>query len=309
MRTMKLLSVFLSALLLPSLPGMQETLTAQAVCGQATPHELKIALTFDDGPVSTTVRLSTRRQNQLIFETIETLDRFAVQAVFFLNGARVRPYHREALRRAKAQGHRIGNHTLSHIDLHATSSGKFVRNIVKGEWRIRKWQTVPKYFRFPSLREGRPGPQRDQVFAYLASSEYTVVPGSILMHDHRHIREFESPGAPNRLLRMKKRQAIGRAYLKEALQAVETHERWALRKFGRPITQIIVMHFNRLTAAMLPHFIQSLILSRHSFVPIEEALLDPAYRCLTLSSTAKTTSWLGRDLYCSEPGIFPPNRY
>ncbi|WP_446216676.1 polysaccharide deacetylase family protein [Micromonospora sp. IBHARD004] len=63
-----------------------------------------IALTFDDGPLP-----------QWTPMVLDTLDRLAVPATFFLVGTRVRQH--AALLRGRLGGHEVGNHSWAHRDL------------------------------------------------------------------------------------------------------------------------------------------------------------------------------------------------
>ena len=61
-------------------------------------------LTFDDGPTWITD------------EILDTLDRYCVKATFFMIGKRAEERPKTVLR-ALRDGHRLGNHTYSHVDL------------------------------------------------------------------------------------------------------------------------------------------------------------------------------------------------
>ena len=62
----------------------------------------RIALTFDDGPhPSLTPRI------------LEILDRFGIQATFFMVGQNI-IYYPEAAKMVIERGHEVGNHTFTH---------------------------------------------------------------------------------------------------------------------------------------------------------------------------------------------------
>ena len=66
---------------------------------------MKIALTFDDGPHPT-----------LTQEILDVLDRYGVQATFFMVGVNVINYP-DAARAVIRAGHEVGNHTYSHTHM------------------------------------------------------------------------------------------------------------------------------------------------------------------------------------------------
>ena len=73
----------------------------------STTYDRSVFLTFDDGPEpSVTPRL------------LDVLRAERVKATFFIVGSKaIRPFGQEILYRASEDGHSIGNHTFSHLDL------------------------------------------------------------------------------------------------------------------------------------------------------------------------------------------------
>ena len=71
----------------------------------AGPGRREVALTFDDGP-----------DPRWTPEVLDVLDRHGIKATFFVTGSRVAS-HPGIVRRAVAEGHEIGSHTLTHADL------------------------------------------------------------------------------------------------------------------------------------------------------------------------------------------------
>ena len=67
------------------------------------PKEHAVYLTFDDGPIPEATPF-----------ILDTLRHYGVKATFFMVGDNVRKYP-ELFERVKAEGHRIGNHTMNHF--------------------------------------------------------------------------------------------------------------------------------------------------------------------------------------------------
>lgn len=76
----------------------------KALC-EARTEERKVALTFDDGP-----------DEEMTPRVLALLHRYRAQATFFVVGDKVRQ-HPELVQRILADGHTLGNHTLSHNPL------------------------------------------------------------------------------------------------------------------------------------------------------------------------------------------------
>ncbi len=81
-------------------------------------QEKKIAITFDDGPHP--------------YYTEQLLDGLAergVHATFFVTGEHAK-LHPDVIKRMQEEGHLIGNHTYSHIQLTATNRDRFKEELI-----------------------------------------------------------------------------------------------------------------------------------------------------------------------------------
>ena len=97
--------------------------TGAAAAGQGA--EKYIALTFDDGPWPvTTERL------------LDGLAERGAKATFFLIGEQIGTME-DTVRRMQAEGHQIGNHTYTHMDLSRGDSAERVREIEKTDETLR----------------------------------------------------------------------------------------------------------------------------------------------------------------------------
>ena len=89
--------------------------------------ELKIALTFDDGP-------HPRKTLQIL----DILAEYKIRATFFLIGENVE-YYPEAAKRIIAEGHEIGNHTYSHPhNMNKTDKNEIIKEMEECEKSIYK---------------------------------------------------------------------------------------------------------------------------------------------------------------------------
>ena len=89
--------------------------------------ELKIALTFDDGP-------HPRKTLQIL----DILAEYKIRATFFLIGENVE-YYPEAAKRIISEGHEIGNHTYSHPhNMNKTDKNEIFREMEACEKSIYK---------------------------------------------------------------------------------------------------------------------------------------------------------------------------
>jgi peptidoglycan/xylan/chitin deacetylase (PgdA/CDA1 family) len=113
----------------------QATLLGPAVIREAGAHE--VALTFDDGPSPYTAQV------------LDILRRDHVRATFFLCGANAERYP-ELVRRIRAEGHQIGNHTYSHPYLYLMSEASIASEIDRTQDVLQKITGArPTLFRPP----------------------------------------------------------------------------------------------------------------------------------------------------------------
>lgn len=79
----------------------------------------KIALTFDDGP-----------HPEFTEELLDGLKQKGVKVTFFVTGEHAK-LHPDVIRRMKEEGHLIGNHTYSHMQLQANNRQEFKAELIK----------------------------------------------------------------------------------------------------------------------------------------------------------------------------------
>ncbi len=87
--------------------------------GKTGADEKKIALTFDDGP-----------HPHYTAQLLDGLKERGVPATFFVTGEHAE-LHPEVIRRMHEEGHLIGNHTYSHIQLSENNKEEFKNQLIK----------------------------------------------------------------------------------------------------------------------------------------------------------------------------------
>ncbi|MEF9990923.1 MAG: polysaccharide deacetylase family protein [Peptostreptococcaceae bacterium] len=101
-------------------------------------NEKIIALTFDDGP-----------DNVFTPQILDILKKYDVKATFFLVGENV-VWNSEIVKRENEEGHEIGNHTFTHINVAKRSYGEIDKEITDTQEAIKKIiGKEPKLFRPP----------------------------------------------------------------------------------------------------------------------------------------------------------------
>ncbi len=91
-----------------------------AIIGEDRVEDIKkIAITFDDGPHPSYTE-----------QLLDGLKERGVHATFFVTGEHAQ-LHPDIIRRMQAEGHIIGNHTYSHIQLTKNNREKFKEELIK----------------------------------------------------------------------------------------------------------------------------------------------------------------------------------
>ncbi|WP_018751437.1 polysaccharide deacetylase family protein [Paenibacillus sanguinis] len=98
-----------------------------------------VLLTFDDGP----------KDQEMIDNLINTLDKHEAKAIFFVNGYRVKE-HPELLQLIAEREQIIGNHSWDHIDLKKASNDEMRKQIENVQTIVKETTgEAPRFFRPP----------------------------------------------------------------------------------------------------------------------------------------------------------------
>jgi peptidoglycan/xylan/chitin deacetylase (PgdA/CDA1 family) len=245
-----------------------------------------IAITIDDLPYA---RLdnsvaSVNRAQQDIRSITETLKAHHAPAIAFVNEQKLHVPDQIDARVALLNlwldaGVPLGNHTYSHIDLNKNPEGACEDEVIRGEVVSRRLMKARgleyKYFRHPFLRTGANLEQKNAFEAFLKSRGYVVAPVTSENVDWLFNSAYERAltdgdnDLANRLLD---------AYLVHTDVEMDYYERMIRMEFGRDIAQVILLHANRLNGLMLDKVLSKLEARGYRFIPLDEALKDPAYQ-------------------------------
>ena len=138
-------------------------------------NEKLIALTFDDGP-----------DEDFSPQILDILNKYNAKATFFVVGEKV-GWHPEIVKRAYSEGHEIGNHTFTHINVEKNSENIILKEIEKTQQAIKDVIGIePVLFRPPYRAIS-------SVYNIVKTIEEKAHNGSIvLLHDYNTIRNSKS---------------------------------------------------------------------------------------------------------------------
>lgn len=238
-----------------------------------------VAFTFDDGPqLGDTPLLSAQQRNQAILDTLASSK---VQAALFVtagNGAN-RP---EGYAMAKAwgqAGHALGNHTMTHPDLHSTkvSLAQYQQEILECDAIVRTLPGYQKWFRYTFLREGNTPEKRDGMRAFLQQQGYRNAYVSLDTSDWRFddkLREILKKDPHADLA------AIKGLYLAHVKQRALAYRALSQRLQGRDIAQVLLLHHNLVNALWLDDIIVQFKKMGWTITTPAAALADPVYQLM-----------------------------
>jgi len=256
-----------------------------------------LTLTFDDGPNRVrTPLLSPEARNAAI---LKALGDAKVQAIVFANGidGGDTPEGRAALAAWGRAGHRVGNHTYSHLRL--ADLAAFVADFQRCDALIRGIPGYTKLFRFPYLKEGATPEVRDGMRKALAEAGYrnahvTIPTFDWLIDEHLRTRLKANPQASLEPYRT--------YYVEDVLDQADRARALALKLTGREVAHAMLLHHCLLNALFLSDLIRALRANGWTLVGPLEAYADPVYQ--QAPRTLDTGTSLLRTL-AAERGLLP----
>lgn len=236
-----------------------------------------VAFTFDDGPrLAATPLLSPQQRNQAL---LAALAKHHVHAALFVtagNGAD-RP---EGYALAKAwgdAGHALGNHTMTHPDLHSAklSVEQYQQEILACDAIIRTLPGYQKWFRYTFLREGNTPEKRDGMRAFLQQQGYRNAYVSLDTSDWRFADKLAEVLAKDPRADIAPIKAL---YLAHVRQRALAYRALSQQLQGRDIAQVILLHHNLVNALWLDDVIAQFKAMGWSIVTPAAAFADPVYQ-------------------------------
>jgi len=176
-------------------------------------------------------------------------------------------------------GMELGNHTFGHLGLTRTPLETMKDSVLKGEVVTRglldrRGKTL-RWYRHPFTQTGPTKEVKDAFEAFLTSRGYAVAPFTIEHEDW----VFASADAKLAADRDEEGRArLLRAYLENFDARVAFYEERSRALFGREIPQVHLAHANALNARAMPFLLERLEKRGYSFVTLDEALSDPAWK-------------------------------
>jgi peptidoglycan/xylan/chitin deacetylase (PgdA/CDA1 family) len=205
-----------------------------------------------------------------------------VPAIGFVNegkleaGGALVPARVALLKQWADAGIELGNHSYSHHDLHTTPLEDFKQDVIRGEPITKKLMGDAgkrlRFFRHPFLHTGRDAATRRDFETFLAERGYRVAPVTIDNYDYTFARAYDraSHGA--------ERQRVVDTYIAYMTSVVTYYEAQSQLLLGREQPQVLLLHANALNGRTFDALAAMLRNRGYTFVPLEAAIEDEAYK-------------------------------
>jgi len=283
-----------------------------AAAAAASPDR-RVAVTIDDlpAPPRAVVGEDLPALQAMTSKLLAALKASATPAIGFVNEGKLAPQgEREAARVALLEawleaGMDLGNHTYSHESLNRTPIRGFEQDTVRGEEVTRKLLSARgrtlRYFRHPFLHTGRTPEVKRAFESFLAKRGYEIAP---VTHDNGEwifAVAYAKAGTGDAAAQ----RNILSAYVPYMDAKFDYFERESKALFGREIPQVLLIHANSLNADAYPELARMMKARGYRFVPLAQALEDPAYRSPDTFTGAGGISWLHRWALTRNAAVLP----
>ena len=238
----------------------------------------QVALTFDDLPAHGPLPPGLTRVD-VAKNIIQALQAVHAPPVYgFVNTKRPEnsPDSAQVLQLWHDAGFLAGNHTLSHMDLHANSADDYEQEILSNEPVLRASMADQDWhwFRYPYLREGETLEKRHAIAAFLKERGYRVAEVTLSFGDYAYNEPYArcvAKNDPDAIAWLKE------SYLTSASEDLSLAQKTSTMVYGRDIKHVMLLHLGAFDAVMLPPLLELLKQRGFQLVTLEEAESDPAY--------------------------------
>ena len=255
-----------------------------------------VAVTFDDlpGVVPGGLEPLTRVTNQLL----DHITANNIPAIGFVNEVKLERPGEEAARTALLKqwidaGLELGNHSYAHRSFHTTPLDTYMADVLRGEVVTRRLLAergmTPCYYRHPYLRTGQVMEDKKAFERFLAEHGYTIAPVTIDNDEWIYAAAYNRAQGDSAALKR-----IGTAYVRYMDAVFAFYEQLSKDLLGYEVRHILLVHANSLNGDYFGEIAAMMKRRGYTFVPLEEALRDDAYRRGDSYTGPSGLSWLQR---------------
>jgi peptidoglycan/xylan/chitin deacetylase (PgdA/CDA1 family) len=239
----------------------------------------QMAVTFDDLPVHGAIPPGMTR-SEIAESILATLKREKMPRVFgFINAKRVEedPSSLAVLKAWRAAGQPLGNHTWAHLSLNKETAEEFEAEVSKNEPLLKELMGKEdwRWLRYPYLHEGDSVEKRRAVRTWLFAQGYKIAQVNMDFEDYLWNEPYARCVAKHDEASIAK---LHDSYLAVADQYYGVFRELSRLLYGRDVKYVLLMHVGAFDARMLPELLALYRAKGMSFISLQDAMSDPAYR-------------------------------
>jgi peptidoglycan-N-acetylglucosamine deacetylase len=183
----------------------------------------------------------------------------------------------------------LGNHSCSHLNLNDTPLDQYTADVLKGEPVLRAALAARgrkiEFFRHPFLHTGPTSEVKRGLEQFLDRHGHRVAPVTIDAAGYLFAVQYANRGYKERA----RREYI--PYMESVVAFFESRSAVVL---GHEIPQIPLIHASRMNADLMPELLAMFRRRGYTFVPLDQALRDPACRLPDRFVSENGISWIHR---------------
>jgi peptidoglycan/xylan/chitin deacetylase (PgdA/CDA1 family) len=272
------------------------SLMSSACAFSQTMHR-QVAITIDDLPDADGYLCNEHETITTTKRLLDPIRAAKVPVVGFVVGARcgnLNPKQRRGLLKMWLDaGAELGNHTWSHPDLNRVPLEEYEKQILAMDDNFHRTNSPSRfrYFRAPYLHNGATPETRKKLQSFLTEHGYQEAPVTFDNNDCRFAAAYSRA--------LKKGDAVLAKLIEEAYtpymeSIVAFFEKRSVEVLGRECPQVLLLHASRLNAEMMPRLLHLFRERGYTFVSLEQAISDEAYRLPDTYVGEKGLSWIHR---------------
>lgn len=262
----------------------------------------KVALTFDDVPgvaMLRSERCNAKAYSAMNKRLIAGLSKHRIPATGLVTESQLCGSNDKELAATLElwldAGLDLGNHSYSHRDLNNTPLRVYEADVVRGELVTRRLLQARgkrlRYFRHPFLHAGKTTETKVAFEKFLAGRGYTIAPVTI---DNQEWVFAEVYAAAKHRRDEVTAKRVADSYIVYMNSIFDFFEKRSIEVTGREIRQVLLLHANPLNADYLDELVLMMKKRGYTFISLDRALADPAYRLPDKYAGPVGLSWLHR---------------
>jgi peptidoglycan/xylan/chitin deacetylase (PgdA/CDA1 family) len=212
---------------------------------------IKVALSFDDAPMPTSVYMTGDERTERL---LKTLEKHNIKTVFFVNSAKFEGFNGlNRIKRYDSAGHFIANHTSHHSMLSKVSAEKYINEIIECDSKIKDFQNYRRWFRYPYLDQSNDIPKRDSVWQYLDDNNYKI--GYCTVDNYEWYVNSQFQKNKDKGINPEKFEDY---YFRHILESIKFYDDISKKQLAHNSSHILLLHENDINAIFLDELLEFL---------------------------------------------------